>query len=201
VSQPRREAQSFDRIVAIAAELFQHQGYDATSMQDIAAAGGINKSSLYHHISSKEEILSAICTRTLERLHASLDSAERGGGTPGAIVRKAFEGAARTALSDPRGTSIIIRLQGKTSVSQEIRRWRREYEERFARLIRAAQDSGEVRRDIDGLLSTRLILGMINGLVEWFQPEGGTYSAEAVQQALVAVAATGLAGGDGPLSA
>lgn len=200
MSSPRREVQSFDRIVAIAAELFQHQGYDATSMQDIAAAGGINKSSLYHHISGKEEILSAICTRTLEQLHASLDNAERGGGSPGRIVREAFAGAARTALADPRGTSIIIRLQGKTSVARDIGRWRREYEARFSQLIRAAQTSGEVRGDLDAQLLARLVLGMINALVEWFEPDGGAYTAAAVQEALVAVAATGLAGGDSTLT-
>jgi AcrR family transcriptional regulator len=193
--------QSFDRIVEIAADLFQQQGYDATSMQDIAAAGGINKSSLYHHISGKEELLSAICTRTLELLHASLDHAEATGGTPGGIVREAFAGAARTALADPRGTSIIVRLQGKTTVAREIGRWRREYEERFTQLVRAAQESGEVRGDVDALLLARLNLGMINGLVEWFQPEGGAYSAAVVQEALVAVAATGRADGDSPLIA
>jgi AcrR family transcriptional regulator len=193
--------QSFDRIVEIAAELFQQQGYDATSMQDIAAAGGINKSSLYHHISGKEELLSAICSRTLEQLHASLERAESGGGTPGQIVRDSFAGAVSTALADPRGTSIIIRLQGKTSVAGEIGRWRREYEDRFTQLIRAAQESGEVRTDIDALLLARLVLGMVNTLVDWFQPDGGAYSAAAVQQALVAVAATGLAGDDGSLTA
>lgn len=201
MSSPRREVQSFDRIVDIAAELFQRQGYDATSMQDIADAGGINKSSLYHHISSKEAVLSAICTRSLEQLHASLEGAERSGTTPGQIVREAFTGAARTALADPRGTSITIRLQGKTDVAQGIGRWRREYENRFAQLIRAAQDVGEVRRDVDALLLARLVLGMINALVDWFQPEGGAYSAEAVRQALVAVAETGLVGGDAPLTA
>jgi hypothetical protein len=77
-------------------------------------------------------------------------------------VLLAFAAAVRTALSDPWGTSIIIRLQGKTEVARKVRSWRRDYEQRFTRLVATAQQSGDVRSDIDAVMLTRLVLGMVN---------------------------------------
>lgn len=196
---PRRELQSADSIVEVATELFYRQGYDGTSMQDIATAAKINKSSLYHHIRGKEEILQAICDRAFTQLTGSLDQAVSGEAGPGERVLLAFAGAARTALSDPRGTAIIVRLQGKSDVARRVLTWRRDYEQRFTDLIEAAQKSGEVRNDIDAAMLARLVLGLVNWVVEWFEPRGRSYSASAVEAAVVAVAAHGLAGESGHL--
>lgn len=199
--KPRRELQSADSIVEIAADLFYRQGYDATSMQDIAATAMINKSSLYHHIRSKEEILEAICSRTFAQLNAGLDEVESSAGEPGERVLLAFAAAVRTALNDPRGTSIIIRLQGKTEVARKVRSWRRDYEQRFTQLVATAQQSGDVRSDIDAAMLARLVLGMVNWVVGWFEPRGQSLSASSVEAAVVAVAANGLAGPGGHLTA
>ena len=201
MSKPRRELQSADRIVDIAAELFYRQGYDATSMQEIAVAAKIHKSSLYHHIRSKEEILEAICSRAFAQLNAGLDEAESSAGEPGERVLLAFAAAVRTALDDPRGTSIIIRLQGKTEVARQVRSWRRDYEQRFTRLVATAQQAGDVRSDIGAPMLARLVLGMVNWVVEWFEPRGRSFSASSVEAAVVAVAANGLAGAGGHLTA
>ena len=48
---PRQE------ILRTAARLFQQQGYDGTSMNDVAAALKLSKGGLYHHFQSKDEIL------------------------------------------------------------------------------------------------------------------------------------------------
>src|SRR5882672_4619364 len=51
IIEPRQE------ILRAAARLFQQQGYDATSMNDVAAAMKLSKGGLYHHFQSKDEIL------------------------------------------------------------------------------------------------------------------------------------------------
>ncbi|MGH3266684.1 MAG: TetR/AcrR family transcriptional regulator, partial [Trebonia sp.] len=176
-------------------------GYDATTMQDIATAAGLNKSSLYHHIRGKEELLEAICQRAFATLNGSLEQAETSAAGPGRRVMQAFAGAVSTALGDPRGTSIIIRLQGKTEVSRLARGWRRDYEQRFAALIEVAQKAGEMRADISALMLARLVLGQVDWLVEWYEPRGDSYPVSAVEAAVVAVAAHGLAGEGGHLTA
>ena len=48
---------SRQEILRTAARLFQQHGYDATSMNDVAAALKLSKGGLYHHFQSKDEIL------------------------------------------------------------------------------------------------------------------------------------------------
>ena len=49
-----------ERIKQVALELFTEQGYEATSLRQIAEELGINKASLYYHFDSKEAILQSL---------------------------------------------------------------------------------------------------------------------------------------------
>ena len=53
-------------ILRTAARLFQQQGYDATSMNDVAAALKLSKGGLYHHFQSKDEILFNLMNHALD---------------------------------------------------------------------------------------------------------------------------------------
>src|SRR6516225_2352857 len=60
IAEPRQE------ILRTAARLFQQQGYDATSMNDVAAALRLSKGGLYHHFQSKDEILFHIMSHAMD---------------------------------------------------------------------------------------------------------------------------------------
>src|SRR5258708_1052880 len=62
--EPRQEPRQ--EILRAAARLFQQQGYDATSMNDVAAALKLSKGGLYHHFQSKDEILFHIMSHAME---------------------------------------------------------------------------------------------------------------------------------------
>jgi len=49
----------------VAAQVFTERGYDATGMEHLAKAAGITKSSFYHHVSGKEELLRRSLDRAL----------------------------------------------------------------------------------------------------------------------------------------
>jgi TetR/AcrR family transcriptional regulator, cholesterol catabolism regulator len=55
-------------ILQAAAQAFRQKGFHGTSMEDIAKAVNLQKPSLYHHVSSKQEILLALLDRALELL-------------------------------------------------------------------------------------------------------------------------------------
>src|SRR5678816_2361517 len=57
---------SRQEILHTAGRLFQQQGYDATSMNDIAAALKLSKGGLYHHFQSKDEILFHIMSHAMD---------------------------------------------------------------------------------------------------------------------------------------
>jgi AcrR family transcriptional regulator len=188
----RREPQSFESILEVATDLFYRDGYVSTSMQDIADTVGIHKSSLYHHTRSKDDLLHAICQRSLDELNASLERARTGESSARGRVTAAIRGAVRAALEDPRSTSIIVRLEGKGAVHERIAERRRDYERGLAALVADAQRSGAVRSEVDAALLSRLILGMINWIVQWFDSEVGPYSAQSVEDAVLAMVTKGI---------
>jgi AcrR family transcriptional regulator len=53
-------------ILHTAAQLFRERGYDAASMNDLAAALNLSKGALYHHFQSKDEILFHIMEHAME---------------------------------------------------------------------------------------------------------------------------------------
>ena len=61
--------------MTIAVQLFNDQGYDATSVADLAAKLGLTKSALYHHVESKESILAIALDDALTGLERALDVA------------------------------------------------------------------------------------------------------------------------------
>src|SRR3954452_14977462 len=62
------------RVLTVSAEIFSRQGFRATSMNEIAAAVGLSKPTLYHYFRSKEELLVRIYSEVLDE---SLEDARR----------------------------------------------------------------------------------------------------------------------------
>jgi AcrR family transcriptional regulator len=60
VSQAERRDATVGAIHAAARKLFGARGFEATSIDDIAAKAGVAKGAIYHHFSSKEEIFERI---------------------------------------------------------------------------------------------------------------------------------------------
>jgi AcrR family transcriptional regulator len=59
-------ASTRERILDVALDLFSDQGYDGTSLREIAERLGVTKAALYYHFASKEDILMALHMRLHE---------------------------------------------------------------------------------------------------------------------------------------
>jgi len=59
--------QTLELIMAVSAKLFLKKGYDKTSIQDIINEVGMSKGAIYHHFTSKEEILEAVMKQHSDR--------------------------------------------------------------------------------------------------------------------------------------
>src|ERR1700689_4807307 len=73
-----------ERILDVALELFSEQGYEQTSLREIADRLGVTKAALYYHFERKEDILLELHLRVhelgreaLERLNGLEDGPER----------------------------------------------------------------------------------------------------------------------------
>lgn len=72
------------RIQAVALELFTEQGYDATSLREIAERLGVTKAALYYHFKSKEEIVDSFSADHIQKIKELVEWGEQQPRTPAA---------------------------------------------------------------------------------------------------------------------
>ncbi len=171
----RRGRPGYDRdgILAVAVQLFNEQGYDATSVADLARRLGLAKSALYHHFSSKEELLSVALEAALGGLEAVLDDPRASVGAASDRLRFVLTGATDVLVAQLPAVTLLLRVRGNSAVEQAALERRRVFDHRVTDLVSAAQTEGDVRDDVDAAVAARLLFGMINSVVEWYRPGGG----------------------------
>ena len=179
-----RPAYDVDSLTDVAVSVFAARGYDATRMEHIARAADISKSSLYHHVSNKEELLGHALRRAVGGLTAILDEPDAREGRPAErmeyVVRRAIEAELRYLPE----VSLLLRVRGNTDVERWALDERRRFQERLVEIVRAAQTAGEISRHVDPGLFVRLVLGMSNSLVDWYRPDG-TWSTRQIADAVI----------------
>ena len=187
----KRAAHTGESLLAVAVEVFNVRGYDGTSMEDLAKAAGITKSSIYHHVAGKEELLRLAVTRALDGLFGVLDEP---GATEGTAVDRFAYVIRRTCLElvdKLPYVTLLLRVRGNTATEREALARRRDFDHRVADLAAAAIADGDLRADLDPRLTSRLVFGLVNSVVEWYRP-GGADSAPDVADALSSLVLTGL---------
>lgn len=154
------------RVLHAARSLFMAQGYAAVSMQQIAAAVGVNKATLYHHFRDKEDLFVSVMASEFTRAAGELASAIARGQTLREQLRYAADhilashqgdfgrlsADLREQVAEPRRTELMSRCGPPW---QQIR---------FA--IERAIASGEVR-DVDPDLAGRVFFAMVGSQIWW----------------------------------
>ena len=184
-------------VLRVAIELFNRQGYDATSIGDLARELGLTKSAIYHHVPSKEHLLASAVDEALDSLTAALDEvAALDGLDAGQRLRAGVRSSVTVLVEHVPAVTLLLRVHGNTPVEQAALARRRDIDHRLADMVRAAVAEGSVRADLDPLVISRLLFGMVNSLTEWVRSDnrdkGGP---EALADAVVALAFDGLGRG------
>ncbi len=190
-STTRRERYNADSLLAIAARVFTERGYDGTSMERLAAASGITKSAIYHHVSGKERLLRLALERALNGLFAVLDEPAATTGRAVDRLEHVVRRAVEVLVAELPYVTLLLRVRGNSDTEQWALDRRREFDHRVAELVRAAAADGDLRADVEPGLATRLLFGMINSVIEWYQPDRGA-DARAIADAVTTIAFHGL---------
>lgn len=160
-------------IVVAAIGLFQQKGFHATSMQDIADAVGLQKGSLYHYITSKEDLLVVIIHDAIAQYNARLAEIK-------ALDLSARERLERAVKAHVQGIAenlgmLTIFLRESYALNPEQQMMIAEasdrYNQMFEDLLTEGIRTGEVR-NLDPKLVTRTVLGACNWFYRWYNPEG-----------------------------
>ncbi len=186
-----RPGHSLDSLLDVAVAVFNERGYDATSMEELAARLGVTKSAIYHHVTGKVELLRMALDRALDALFAVTTEPEAVTGRAIDRLEHVVRGSVRVLAAELPFVTLLLRVRGNSAVEEAALARRREFDRIVTDLVRAAEEEGDVRPDVDPAVTSRLLFGTVNSLTEWFRP-GGSLSADALADALVATTFEGL---------
>jgi len=111
VSMGRWEPNARERLVHAALDLFTEQGYDATTVNQIAErAGGLTKTTFFRHFADKREVLFAAGQEAQSRLMADAVAAAPDSATPLQAVAAALDAATAVFTDDRRDFSARLRV-------------------------------------------------------------------------------------------
>ena len=204
-ARARRGRPGYDHATVLrrAIDLFNRQGYDGTSMGDLAKELGFTKSAIYHHVPSKSHLLEEALHEALDELTAAVASAT-GASATGASATGASDGpsayqrlrhvvqrSVEVLVAHQPAVTLLLRLRGNTEVERTALQRRREFDRIVTGLVRAAEHEGDVRADVDPAVISRLLFGTVNSLTEWYRQDGDLSAAD-LADAVVTVTFSGL---------
>ncbi len=191
VSQPpTRRAE----LLELAATMFAERGLRATTVRDIADSAGILSGSLYHHFSSKEEMVDEVLrgfldwlfTRYQEIVDTEPNPLERLKG----LFMTSFE-----AIEHRHAQVVIYQDEAKRLSGQErfsyVEQRNKEQRKMWLDLLNQGVEEGYFRPDIDVDLVYRFIRDTTWVSVRWYQP-GGPLTAEEVGRQYLAIVLGGI---------
>ncbi len=162
-----------EKIFAEAVRIFRQKGYHATSMQNIADAVGLQKGSLYHYISSKEELLFKIFEKSTGALTKQLEEIIASNNSPTEKLRRAIQ-AHLVALCEQLDIYSVY-LSERRALSGRYHAKVRAEGEKHARLLEQIIQQGIAHKDFhatDTKMAAHAVLGMCNWLYQWYSPDG-----------------------------
>jgi AcrR family transcriptional regulator len=169
-----------EEVYSAALRLFREKGYHATSMQDIAAAVGLYKGSLYHYIGGKEELLVRVFERGMGVLLADVERiAADASLAPSRALRRIVEAHVSAVASNL--DALTVYLHEWRALTGESLGTVRAQRERYAALVSDVVARGVRTGEFsvpDVGIATLGLLGMCNWLCQWYSPSGRLSAAE-----------------------
>ena len=160
-------------ILEAAAQVFRRKGFHGASMADIAGAVKLRKASLYHHVSSKQEILLALLDRALDMLTDRIAVIARGDGPPDEKLRAMIRSYLQALAASPDLSSVL--LFEHRSLERRFHARHVPHRDRFEALWRQVIEAG-VKAGVfecsDPRLAVRGLMGVLNWTLTWYRADG-----------------------------
>lgn len=183
--KPGKNASKKDVIITKAASLFRTKGFSAATMRELADAVGIEAPSLYNHISSKSEILQAICFKVAGEFTTQLATAEMQAGNNYAKIEMILRFHISMML-DEYDEVFVANHEWKHLQEPFLSNFlnqRRNYEKRLAAIVEEGIKRKEFK-NINPYVAVLTLLSAVRGL-EFFQRHKKNISAKVLQDDMV----------------
>lgn len=161
-----------EQMLQIIVQVFTDHGYDAATLELIAKRLGLSKSAVYHHFTSKAEMLEIALKRVLDSLEAVFSAPEAIEGPAIERIRYVVRGATQVACEERAYLMLLLSLRGNSEVERHAMERRRGFDKMLRELFELSLTEGTLRADIDPGIAERFTFGLINSIVEWYRPDG-----------------------------
>ena len=175
--QPR-SLEKRQRIVDAAAKILAKRGYAQATLTEIAKSAGAQAANIFYYFDSREDLVRDVLLTALDRMQVRMVQAVEEAGeaaTPLQRLRHVMHVALMLLMSreDHYGRAYIRSFnQVPNSLVHDMDVKRHETRQLWFELISAAQDAGEIAREVDVNLATHLLLGATNWVAVWYRPNG-----------------------------
>jgi AcrR family transcriptional regulator len=181
-----------DQILRAAADLFRERGYQASTLDHIAARLGMSKASLYTHFRAKDEMLAAISRGTIEAFTRDLNLVLGSRLAPEEKLRRMVRQHVRFVIANRSFLTVFFgeeaNLPPRSARSLAAQKDR--YDKAVERLVVEGVRAG-VFRDVPPRLVVFGVLGMVNWVHKWYNP-AGRWGAEEISSAFLSLIEGGL---------
>lgn len=162
----RKKRELRSRIYQTAQALFLSQGFEATTVEQIAAAADIAPATFFNHFQSKHALLGEMTTEVFDHLQSLIrQHLLRPGSAQERIAT--FADAAARDVHAARGVArdLVLELVRTRGRPDETPPYLARVFAPFAKTLREGQLSGEVRDDLDAAFLAEMVLGALNATV------------------------------------
>jgi TetR/AcrR family transcriptional regulator, cholesterol catabolism regulator len=191
---PSPPASRRDELLELAATMFADRGLRATTVRDIADSAGILSGSLYHHFSSKEEMVDELLRGFLDWLFERYQQIVATEPNPLERLKGLFM-ASFEAIADRHAQVVIYQDEAKRLADQPrfsyVEERNKEQRKMWVDVLSQGIEEGYFRPDIDVDLIYRFIRDTTWVSVRWYQP-GGPLTAVQVGQQYLAIVLGGI---------
>ena len=168
-----KNSQKIQKIYEVIARLFAYRGYHSTSMREIAHELGMNKSSLYHYFTSKEDILFKLMNDAMDDALATLEEICVTDISPEEKLNKVLGFYTQYYAGDQE--RLILLVNEMNSLSDESRssliEKQRHYVQLIQSILKKLADHGKMKQ-IDPAIATFAFFGMVHYTVKWYHKDG-----------------------------
>jgi AcrR family transcriptional regulator len=183
-----------DELLDLAASMFAERGLRATTVRDIADSAGILSGSLYHHFSSKEEMVDELLRDFLDWLFDRYQEVVATEPNPLERLKGLFM-ASFEAIEHRHAQVVIYQDEAKRLSGQErfsyVEERNKEQRKMWVDMLNEGIEEGHFRADIDVDLVYRFIRDTTWVSVRWYQP-GGPLTAEQVGRHYLSIVLGGI---------
>jgi AcrR family transcriptional regulator len=186
-SSPRKEV-----ILEKAAHLFRKNGFNATSMRDLAENVGVEAASLYNHINSKAELLQEICFRIANRFTEHMEEVIASDQTAIAKIEAILRFHIRQMIHNFEEVYVSDREWKHLTdpYLSNFKSQRRTHRQRIASIIEDGIARNEIKK-IDAPTAVLILLHAVSGIESWHRSRQ-KISGELLEQNMVLILVEGL---------